>query len=144
VKLLLAVDSITTLDIILNEITARSWPSGTEARVLSVVEDDEVPLETWREKGYGVAAVRHEMRRRGEQICALAVDRLREIGITTEVVIMRGNPEFLIPFAARKWPADLILIRAHNRRDFRNWMLGSVAKSVVESAPCSGDRSFSR
>ena len=38
---------------------------------------------------------------------------------------------------ARKWPADLILIRAHNRTDFRNWMLGSVAKSVVESAPCS-------
>jgi nucleotide-binding universal stress UspA family protein len=50
---------------------------------------------------------------------------------------MRGNPEFLISFAARKWPADLILIRAHNRKDFRNRLLGSVAKSVVESAPCS-------
>src|SRR4029077_19225052 len=42
-------------------------------------------------------------------------------------------------FAARKWPADLILIRAHNRGDFRNWLLGSVAKSVVERAPCSGE-----
>ena len=31
----------------------------------------------------------------------------------------------------------MILIRAHNRTDFRNWMLGSVAKSVVDSAPCS-------
>jgi nucleotide-binding universal stress UspA family protein len=50
---------------------------------------------------------------------------------------MRGNPAVLIPFAARKWSADMIFIRAHNRTDFRNWLLGSVVKSVVESAPCS-------
>jgi len=136
-KLLLAVDSITTLDILLDETMTRSWPSGTEARVLSIVEDGEVPLETWREEGYGVAAVQQEMRRRGEQITALAIERLREMGIPAEVVIMRGNPDFLISFAAGNWPADLILIRAHNRNDFRNWLLGSVAKSVVESAPCS-------
>ena len=136
-KLLLAVDSITTLEILLDEMMTRSWPSGTEARVLSIVEDGEVPLKTWREEGYGVAAVRQQMRRRGEQITAPALMRLREIGIPAEVVIMRGNPAFLLSFAARQWPADLILIRAHNRSDFRNWLLGSVAKSVVESAPCS-------
>ena len=136
-KLLLAVDSITTLDILLDEMTNRSWPIGTEARVLSIVEDGDVPLETWREEGYGVAAVRQEMRRRGEQITALAVARLRELDIPAEVVIMRGNPDFHISFAARQWPADMILIRAHNRGDFRNWLLGSVAKSVAESAPCS-------
>ncbi len=136
-KLLLAVDSITTLDILLDEMMTRSWPSGTEARVLSIVEDGEVPLETWREEGYGVAAVRQEMRRRGEQITALAIDRLHALGIHAEVTVMRGNPAVLIPFAARKWPADLIFIRAHNRTDFRNWLLGSVAQSVVESAPCS-------
>ena len=136
-RLLLAVDSITTLEILLNDITARSWPGGTTAHVLSVVEDDEVPLETWREDGYGVTSVRREMRRRGEQLTSLAVDRLRAIGIPAEVTIMRGSPEFLISFTAQQWLADLILIRAHNRKDFRNWMLGSVAKSAVESAPCS-------
>lgn len=136
-RLLLAVDSITTLEILLNEITARSWPKGTEARVLSIVEDGEVPLETWREQGYGIAAVRHEMRRRGEQITALALSRLRANGIQTEVTVMRGNPDFLISFTAEKWSADLIFIRAHNRTDFRNWMLGSVARRVVDSTLCS-------
>ena len=136
-KLLLAVDSITTLDILVDEMMTRSWSSGTEARVLSIVEDGEVPLETWRQAGYGRAAVQQEMRRRGEEITALAVERLGEIGIPAEVVIMRGNPHFLISFAARKWAADMILIRAHNRTDRRNWMLGSVAKSVIEGAPCS-------
>ncbi len=136
-KVLVAVDSITTLEILLNEMISRSWPLGTEAQVLSIVDDGDVPLKVWGEEGYGVSAVRREMERRGEQISALAVERLRELGIPARVVIMRGNPEFLISFAARKWPADLIFIRAHNRKDFRSRLLGSVAKSVVESAPCS-------
>jgi nucleotide-binding universal stress UspA family protein len=136
-KILLAVDSITTLEILLNEITARSWPDGTEARVLSIVEDGGVPLATWCEHGYGIDAVRQEMRRRGEQITALALNRLRAAGIQAEVTVTRGNPDFLISFIAGKWSADLIFIRAHNRIDFRNWMLGSVAKRVVDSAPCS-------
>ena len=138
-KVLVAVDSIATLDILLNEMTARSWPIGTDVQVLSVVDDGDLPLKVWREGGYGVSAVRREMQRRGEQISGLAVERLRQIGISSRVVIMRGDPAYLISFAARKWPADLILIRAHNRKDFRNRLLGSVAKSVIESAPCSVD-----
>lgn len=136
-KVLVAVDSIITLDILINEMSARSWPIGTEARVLSVVGDGDVPLKTWRDEGYGVSAIRRAMHRRGEQLSALGVERLRRLGIPSQVVIMRGNPEFLIPFAARSWPADLIIIREHNRKDFRSRLLGSVAKSVVESAPCS-------
>ena len=136
-RLLVAVDTIKTLDIILNAIEARSWPKGTEADILSVVEDETIPAETWRTEGYGLNAVRHEMRRRGEQVSALAIERLRAMGIPAEVTIMRGDPAFLIPFAAQNWSSDLILIRANNRIDFRNWLLGSVAKSVIESADCS-------
>jgi nucleotide-binding universal stress UspA family protein len=135
-KVLVAVDSIITLDILISEMSARSWPTGTEARVLSVVADGDVPLKTWRDEGYGVSAIRREMQKRGERISILATERLRKIGIPSQVVIMRGNPEFLISFAARSWPADLIMIRAHNRKDFRSRLLGSVAKSVIESAPC--------
>jgi nucleotide-binding universal stress UspA family protein len=136
-KVLVAVDSINTLEILISEMSARSWSSGTEARVLSIVDYADVPLKAWGEQGYGVSAVRREMHRRVKQISALAVERLRKIGIPSQVVIMRGNPECLISFAARKWPADLILIREHSRKDFRNRLLGSVAKSVVERAHCS-------
>jgi nucleotide-binding universal stress UspA family protein len=136
-RLLLAVDTLKTLDILINFMEARSWPKGTEAGVLSVVEDETIPAETWRAERYGIGAVRREMQRRGEQISDLVVERLRAIGIPAQVTIMRGDPAFLIPFAARKWSSDLILIRANNRMKFRNWLLGSVAKSVVEYAPCS-------
>ncbi|HEX7333740.1 MAG TPA: universal stress protein [Pyrinomonadaceae bacterium] len=136
-KVLIAVDSINTLDILINEMSARSWPLGTEARVLSIVDDADVPLKVWGDEGYGLSALRREMHRRGEEISVLAVERLRRIGIPSQVVIMSGEPKSLISFAARSWPADLILIRAHNRKDFRSRSLGSVAKSVVRSAPCS-------
>jgi hypothetical protein len=45
-RLLLAADSLTTLDILIEELTARSWPSETEVRILSIIEDHEVPLQT--------------------------------------------------------------------------------------------------
>jgi nucleotide-binding universal stress UspA family protein len=104
--------------------------------VLSVVADADVPLEVWREFGYGKNAVRREMESRGKQITSLAVERLKEVGIPAEVLVTRGDPRFLIPFFARKWSSDLIFVRAHVRKDFEHWMLGSVARAVVTSAPC--------
>ena len=54
-KVLLAVDSINTLDILIDEMSARSWPFGAEARVLSIVDDGDVSLKVWGEEG-GVTA----------------------------------------------------------------------------------------
>ena len=136
-RLLLAVDSVVTTEMIMKAVTSRPWPRGTQARVISVVEDEAVPAEVWRVAGYSADAVRQEMRRRGEQVTSLTVEPLGRIGIEAEVAIMRGDPPWLITEEARRWPADMILIRAHNRMDFRNWVLGSVAKSVIREAPCS-------
>lgn len=136
-RILLAVDSVVTTEMLMSGVASRPWPRGTQARVLSVVEDEAILPEVWREAGYRVDAVRQEMMRRGEQITTLTVEPLRQLGITPEVAIMRGDPQWLIPYEASKWPADLILIRAHNRTDFKSWMLGSVAKRVVRDAPCS-------
>jgi nucleotide-binding universal stress UspA family protein len=104
--------------------------------VLSVVADADVPEEVWREEGYGKGTVRREMERRGEQITALAVERLKEVGIPAEVVVTRGDPRHLISFFARTWSSDLIFVRAHVRKDMAHSLLGSVARAVVATAPC--------
>lgn len=135
-KLMIAVDSAISTEMLLGAIGVRPWPDGATAHVLSVVADADVPEELWREEGYGKRAVQREMERRGEQITALSVERLREIGIPAEVVVTRGDARFLIPFFARKWSSDLIFIRAHVRKDYAHWMLGSVARAVVATAPC--------
>ena len=135
-KLLIAVDSAISTEVLVGAVGVRPWPSGTTAHVLSVVADADVPLDVWREFGYGKEAVRREMERRGEEISAHAVRRLKEIGIPAEVVVARGDARHLIPFFARKWSSDLIFVRAHVRRDLTHWMLGSVARAVVTNAPC--------
>ena len=134
-KLLIAVDSAISAEVLVDAVGIRPWPEGTTAHVLSVVADMDVPEEVWREEGYGKGAVQREMEMRGEQITPVA-KRLEEIGIPAEVVVTRGNARHLIPFFARKWSSDLIFIRAHVRKDLTHWMLGSVARAVVTSAPC--------
>lgn len=134
-KLLIAAESATSAEILIDAVGIRPWPEGTTAHVLSIVADMDVPEEVWREEGYRSSAVRREMETRGEQITPVA-KRLEEIGIPAEVVVARGDARHLIPFYARKWSSDLIFIRAHVRKDLTHWMLGSVARAVVTAAPC--------
>ena len=134
-KVLIAADSATSAEVLVDAVGIRSWPEGTTAHVLSVVADLDVPEEVWRKEGYGKAAVKREMETRGEQITPVA-KRLEEIGIPTEVVVARGDARDLISFFARKWFSDLILVRAHVLRDLEHWMLGSVARAVLITAPC--------
>jgi nucleotide-binding universal stress UspA family protein len=135
-KLLIAVDSAISTEVLVSAVGTRPWPDGTTAHVLSIVADMDVPEEVWREVGYVKRAVHREMERRGEQITAVSVERLRKIGIPAEVVVARGDARFLIPFYARKWSSDLIFVRAHVRKNLEHWMLGSVSRAVVTSAPC--------
>jgi nucleotide-binding universal stress UspA family protein len=135
-KLLIAVDSGISTELLVGAVGTRPWPEGTTAHVLSIVADMDVPEELWRAEGYGKRAVWREMTKRGEEITALSVESLRSVGIPAEVVVARGDARFLIPFYARKWSSDLIFVRAHVRKDVFHWMLGSVARAVVTSAPC--------
>jgi nucleotide-binding universal stress UspA family protein len=133
-KLLIAVDSSISTEVLVDAVGIRPWPDGTTAHVLSVVADMDVPEEVWREEGYGKGAVRREMQTRGEHITPVA--KRLEGGIPAEVVVVRGDARHLIPFFARKWSSDLIFVRAHVRKDLTHWMLGSVARAVVTAAPC--------
>ena len=72
-KLLIAVDSAISTEVLVAAVGVRTWPKGTSAHVLSVVVDADVPLEVWREFGYGKETVRREMENRGNQITNLAL-----------------------------------------------------------------------
>ena len=135
-KLLIAVDSAISTEVLVDAVGIRPWPKGTTAHVLSIVADTDVSRELLNEEGGGTAAVRREMEKRGQQITPIAMKRLEEIGIPAEVVVARGDARHLIPFFARKWSSDLIFVRAHVRKDYMHWMLGSVARAVVSLAPC--------
>jgi nucleotide-binding universal stress UspA family protein len=53
------------------------------------------------------------------------------------VRIELGDARDVIDRAAKEIGADLIVIGTHGRQGIRRFLLGSVAESVVRSAPCS-------
>jgi nucleotide-binding universal stress UspA family protein len=81
----------------------------------------------------GMAAVREEH----EGIAARAAMRLRAEGLEAESAVVDGNPAQKLVEAAAEWGADLLVIGTRGRTGFRRLLLGSVARSVLQHAPCS-------
>ena len=131
-KLLIAVDSSPSSETVIADIEARPWPGGTEATVLNVV-DIVGP-------GSGVMDVGSilEMERENSgQLVDAAARRLRSAGLNTRGEVFDGVPRSAIPAYAREWGADFIVMGSHGHSGLVRFLLGSVAKSVLRSAPCS-------
>ena len=54
----------------------------------------------------------------------------------TDTMVTIGSPAYVIPEAAKKTQADLIVISTHGRTGLKHVFLGSVAEQVVQRAPC--------
>jgi nucleotide-binding universal stress UspA family protein len=53
-----------------------------------------------------------------------------------QVMLKTGDARDMIEQAAKELDADLIVMGTHGRRGFSRALLGSIAESVVRSAPC--------
>src|SRR3954467_5792724 len=136
-KLLLAVDSIASAELVAASVAARPWASGTSARVFTVIDYALIPIDLVNETGGQMRLIRPEMEKRGVQTTARAVELLRQSGVEAEEDIGSGDPRMVIVDTADEWRADLIFIRSHVYTDVSRWMLGSVAQEVLRRAPCS-------
>jgi nucleotide-binding universal stress UspA family protein len=131
-KLLIAVDSSPSSETVIAVIEGRPWPGGTEAIVLNVV-DIIGP-------GSGVMDVGSilEMERENAiQLVDTAAGRLGSAGLQATGEVIDGVPRSAIDAYAKEWGADFIIMGSHGHSDLVRFLLGSVAKSVLRSAPCS-------
>jgi nucleotide-binding universal stress UspA family protein len=67
-----------------------------------------------------------------------------QMGIQAETVVTHDLPETAILDAARRLPAELIVIGTHGRTGLARLALGSVASAVLEDAACWSSSSDSR
>jgi len=109
-------------------VASRSWPDGTDIRLVVVVQP---PNEYDRSQ-------RYDLEDFAERLTSKAKTTLRAAGLETEVVADVGHPkERLIQFADR-WGADCIFLGANNSGSrFAKYWLGSVASAVAARANCS-------
>jgi nucleotide-binding universal stress UspA family protein len=111
-------------------VAQRPWPSGTQARLISAVDTDDMSARVELEGS--------NLYKQASEAIERAVAILRgggEFEITMEIV--EGSPKHVILDEAERWGADLIVVGSHGRRGLQRFLLGSVSQAVALHAPCS-------
>jgi len=127
-KLLIATDLAQGGQILIDAVNERPWPAGSEACVLHVVDLTPFPL----------SAELLETARQGALSAVKAIsERLGPSGLKVESEVLLGYPRSEISAFAKSWGADLVFVGSHGGSGLARFLLGSVAQSVVRTAPCS-------
>ncbi|OIR19873.1 TRAP-T-associated universal stress protein TeaD [mine drainage metagenome] len=82
-------------------------------------------------------ALQAAMRNTGERTLALALEQVKQAGLSAETALLEAKGERIanvIEKEARHWPADLIVIGTHGRSGLNRLLLGSVAEGLVRVA----------
>ena len=77
-----------------------------------------------------------ESKAAAEKSLASVLDPKWEVGRTVVKAVVEGSPKAEIIAYARKHNIDLIVLATHGRTGLAHVLMGSVAESVVRTAPC--------
>jgi len=127
-KILLAIDSSSPSQRVIEQAATRPWPLGTTFRVLSIVD-----MGTWE----GLPALIEDAKRGAQRVVDTALETLTQSGHEASAEVQLGVPKKAIPEFARQWGADLVMVGSHGQNQMIRFLLGSVALAVVRSSPCS-------
>ncbi|HYM00148.1 MAG TPA: universal stress protein, partial [Blastocatellia bacterium] len=131
-KLLIPIDFSPSTNAVIDHVTSRPWPEGTQALVFHVVDVFGI--------GAGLVHIAPFLEKESEdanKLAAEAAHRISACGIKVNTQVVTGHPAGSIPACAKEWGADLVLVGSHGQSGLVRFLLGSVAKAVVRNAPCS-------
>lgn len=86
----------------------------------------------------GAAEMYEVVRKNAADVIAEATECVRSAGIAVDHEVLdsfAGRICELVVSAARRWPADLIVIGTHGRRGIGRLLLGSDAEQILRIAP---------
>ena len=137
IRLLVGHDGSPEADNVVDQVCRRSWPAGTQVKIVSVVE---ALVSTRADELAGIAGTVHDINAeefkwlqylagQAEQKCATA-------GLIASSLVLEGHPKETLVNEARRWNADTIFIGARGLGLVDRLLLGSVSTSVVTHAAC--------
>lgn len=96
-----------------------------------------IPVAGIGELGVANAAAFAQTAQRDAQASLEAIaTKLRDRVEVAPVRVEAGDARAVIDLVAQQVDADMIVMGTHGRRGLSRWFLGSVAESVVRTAPC--------
>ena len=136
-RILLATDGSDYSAAAARSIAARPWPSGSELRIISVVEPIMPGADWWRAGGAVVDRIREDNVKRSKEAVNIAGDIVASTGLKTETAVLEGAPKKRIVEEAKEWGAHIVVVGSHGRRGLTRYLLGSVSEAVAMHAQCS-------
>ncbi len=131
-KILVAIDSSPSSQVLLSEVAARPWPKDSAICVLNVLDLFRMPFEVLSRGTVGEAESRA-----ADLLVKSAADRFARAGVEITTAVTEGFPPTSIVEYADRWPADFIIVGSHGHSGISRFLLGSVAQGVLRGAHCS-------
>jgi nucleotide-binding universal stress UspA family protein len=143
IRLLIGSDGSPESDAAVNEVCGRSWPAGTEARVVSVVQTlAPVDAESLSLASHSLLASETFVKadaqehRRLKTVAEQAVQKLEQAGLSASYAVEDNDPKEVLVREARNWSADTIFVGARGLGRVERLLLGSVSTALAARAPC--------
>lgn len=146
-RLLVANDGSLEANAALDQVVRRTWPNGTQVRVISVAESllAECPVHAPALGGVlyssdaaleAAGAVDARERARLRIVLDESAARLKEAGLVVSAVGFEGDPRSEIVTEANQWRADTVFLGARGLGALDRLLLGSVSTAVLTHAHC--------
>lgn len=136
-RILLATDGSECGEAAVRAVGARPWPPGSELKIVTAINAFTIPEPYWTD--VMVRDLRERQNREAPRLVERAAERIRaqagDLTVLTEV--LRGRPQDVIPDAAERWGADLVVVGSHGHGALERFLLGSTSHAVALRAPCS-------
>jgi nucleotide-binding universal stress UspA family protein len=95
----------------------------------------ELPANERRRVLFCSAADSNDAREHAQRVLGKAIGLARARDISVSGLVISGTPHEALLIVAQQEGADIIVLGSHGRRGFQRLFLGSVAESIVRTAP---------
>ena len=143
-RYLVALDGSTNSRLVIDSIMSRPWPPDSQFQLISVVPEPKSVFHSRWFKDVQVDEKHAELYASQKKVCEELVNeyasKLETKASKGKVThhVLEGNARSLILQIAQDWPADMIILGAHDHdKTILEHFLGSVAQAIVNNADCS-------
>lgn len=138
-KVIIAVDDSPFSEAAVKAVISRPWWGDTEFLVLNVVQIVSLAYSGPAYYPNELSALREAEVEMGTKLVKRIAEQLRQAMpfAKVEYAVDEGSICHEIVERAKGFNADLIVLGSHGRKGLNKFLLGSVAETVVNKAPCS-------